>query len=478
MKTRNQSSEFRIPFVAFVVFVILLFTELPLLADGLFVTKWKWNKQIDINEPTQKAIILYDAGREDMLLQVKYEGALSEFGWLVPVPTLPKIEKGSMEPFYELSPVTQTQFGDSKGGRLFGMQAASAHYSEVQVIEIKTVGAYEVAVLSASETGSLERWLKSHGYSIPAGKSEIVEDYVRKGWYFVAAKIDLSRGTGFKMVAATSPKDDDRAARSEKQIQKKLASGELHPLLLSFDTPQCVFPLKISAAAGKPSEVSLYLLSAKPLLNKSLFDEAMEKLDQRKAQWMRDKPRRQEIHRTQMQNMQAMSLAYQMYAPDLPNGLRTRRGWRSNLPPGAIAALARAQVPRMPDESLDESFYASPEELLHCMRMSPQQLTKTTRGLPRLKGREWYLTKVIRTFAPGEMRDLEFEPAIPALITAMRGPAGRIAAEVLSQFGADGLSALGTGCEASDSVARANATAGLARARPESGRAIASFAQR
>jgi hypothetical protein len=52
-------------------------------ADGCFV--FKWNKEIDINEPTQKAIIVHDAGREDLLIQVKYEGPLEEFGWLIPV---------------------------------------------------------------------------------------------------------------------------------------------------------------------------------------------------------------------------------------------------------------------------------------------------------------------------------------------------------------------------------------------------------
>src|SRR5687768_11764195 len=78
-------------------------------ADGCFV--FKWNKAIDINEPTQKAIIVHDAGREDLLLQVKYEGPLEEFGWLIPVPSLPKVEIGSMEPFYELSQLTQRQFG-------------------------------------------------------------------------------------------------------------------------------------------------------------------------------------------------------------------------------------------------------------------------------------------------------------------------------------------------------------------------------
>jgi hypothetical protein len=66
----------------------------PLLADGCFV--FRWDKKIDINEPTQKAIIVYDAGREDLLLQVKYEGPLEDFGWLIPVPALPTVQWGSM----------------------------------------------------------------------------------------------------------------------------------------------------------------------------------------------------------------------------------------------------------------------------------------------------------------------------------------------------------------------------------------------
>src|SRR5437660_5727248 len=74
---------------------------LPAFGDGCFV--FRWDKKVDINEPTQKAIIVYDAGREDLLLQVRYEGALKDFGWLIAVPALPKVTKGSMQPFYELS---------------------------------------------------------------------------------------------------------------------------------------------------------------------------------------------------------------------------------------------------------------------------------------------------------------------------------------------------------------------------------------
>ena len=134
-------------------------------ADGCFV--FKWDKQTDINEPTQKAIIVHDADREDLLLQVKYEGPLNEFGWLVPVPSVPTIQKGSMEAFYELSQLTQSRFGVGRASESRGLTApnATGGAEPVKVITIKTVGAYEVAVLSARDSGSLTRWLESHGYS-------------------------------------------------------------------------------------------------------------------------------------------------------------------------------------------------------------------------------------------------------------------------------------------------------------------------
>jgi hypothetical protein len=92
----------------------LLFPQI-VQADGMFVVpKFVWDKHKDINEPTQKAIIVYDAGQEDMVLQVKYEGPVNEFGWLIPVPNQPQVKLGSMKCFYELSQYTQMHF-DSEG---------------------------------------------------------------------------------------------------------------------------------------------------------------------------------------------------------------------------------------------------------------------------------------------------------------------------------------------------------------------------
>ena len=222
---------------------------LNLFADGCFVVpKFVWDKHRDINEPTQKAIIVHDNGREELTLQVKYDGPLDEFGWLIPVPNLPTVKKGSMECFYELSKFTQKnleprgQYGSlSKGGR------ASAEEEEppVKVIEVKTVGAYEIAVLSTKDSGALESWLKENQFAFPANAAGVIDSYVKQGWYFIAVKINLKGGSLYS-------------------TSKELASGELNPLQISFASEHCVFPLKISSLNHTPSEVQVYVLSAEP----------------------------------------------------------------------------------------------------------------------------------------------------------------------------------------------------------------------
>ena len=167
-------------------------------ADGGFVvSKFVWDKHKDINEPTQKAIMVYDAGREDLILQVKYEGPVDEFGWLIPVPNLPTVQEGSMKCFYELSQYTQklwerpASVSDIQG---FGLaNAASGGESEplVKVIEIKTVGAYEIAMLSTKDSGALAKWLDTNQFYFPTNKADVLDDYVKRQWYFVAVKINL-----------------------------------------------------------------------------------------------------------------------------------------------------------------------------------------------------------------------------------------------------------------------------------------------
>ena len=95
--------------------VMVLVAPINTSADGCFVVpKFVWDKHKDIAEPTQKAILVYDAGQEDLILQVKYEGPVDDFGWLIPVPNLPTVQKGSMKCFYELSQYTQRRTAERR----------------------------------------------------------------------------------------------------------------------------------------------------------------------------------------------------------------------------------------------------------------------------------------------------------------------------------------------------------------------------
>jgi hypothetical protein len=443
------------PLIACVTLVIILgrLTLLPVLADGCFV--FRWNKKVDINEPAQKAIIVHDAGREDLLLQVKYEGPPEDFGWLIPVPTLPTVEKGSMKPFYELSQLTQREWGGFDRAGTLSASSQGSREETVKVIEVKTVGAYEVAVLSARDAGSLARWLKAHDYAIPQEKAGIIDEYIRKGWYFIAAKIQLDQAVDFKMASSNGPTSPGAPAKARKTLQAQLSSGELHPLLISFDTPKCVFPLRISAVGSKPSEVSLYVLSAGGLLDKFIFDKALRMLSQRRVEW-EQKAKRQEKSREQCaQNARSLMLASQMYSlmPPSEKGQRPPRDWSLE----DIVAIGKEGQPFTSPEPLDDGPSNSSLELLQCLQVTPEKIPQSAKGMPRLKGKSWYLVKQVWTFRPEEMHDLEFQPALPVLAAALPGLEGGAAAGVLWHFGAGAVPILVSACRSTNSIERIHA---------------------
>ena len=463
MLKRIQRSFFARNGTRFLTVIGLAIAEMltgPALADGCFV--FKWAKNIDINEPAQKAVIVHHAGREDLLLQVKYEGPLQEFGWLIPVPSLPKVEKGAMDAFYELSLLTQQHlmrngwFGTPQLSR----SDESAPEPPVKVIEAKTVGAYEIAVLSARDAGSLQRWLKSNGYSFPGEKAVIANEYIRKGWYFVAVKIKLPETP--KELSAKKPGKSTPTAKERASIRKKLASGELHPLLISFDTPTCIFPLKISAVGGKPSEVLLYVLSEKPLCSRFLLDEGSTTINQRFARAEKEAASYAASRHQCLENNGVLNLSIELVS-DLrtkPRADYSKPDVRKKWTVEDLQAIVREDPPT--DQiSLDDYRYATADELLHGFRVSTNQITKTARTMRRLKDNSWYLTKVHRTFLPTEMHDLEFKPAVPMLAETLAQPSGRAAGLVLASLGTDGASALLAACHSTNSTTRENAAFGL-----------------
>lgn len=389
MKTIRRFAEKSASFLAA---AFILFTPVGSFADGCFVApKFVWDKYKDINEPTQKAIIVYDAGREDLILQVKYEGPTDEFGWLVPVPNLPEVKLGSMKCFYELSQYTQRLWdrpffgGGQHHGFTMGLMAAdSLEYTEppVRVIKIKTVGAYKIAVLSTKDATALEHWLDVNKFYFPAEKKDVIDFYVKQQFYFVAVKIDTSKSSGFKLLA---PRQAGNELGGNYQAYLELASGELNPLQISFASDRCMFPLKISSVNGKPSEVQVYVLSPEPLLERemlknrlpSLYHQAMAEAAQRADRYLNSR--------------------------HSPPGLQTPE--KNSLPLNSPVEQQEAErIRQMP-------VVSELNGQLNFTKVTEEDLPKCSRVISRLAGKSWWLAKETWPFKPEEMHDLEFTPA-------------------------------------------------------------------
>jgi HEAT repeat protein len=399
------------------------------LADGFFVAPdFVWNKHKDINEPTQKAIIVYDAGREDLILQVKYDGPVEEFGWLVPIPNLPTVQKGSMRCFYELSRYTQVHFeprnavpGDAGDASL---SPDNKPTEPVEVIETKTVGAYEVAVLSTRDAGALENWLAANGFSYPRDKAGVLDAYVKQHWYFIATRIRLGKGNGFQIVTG-APR---QALEIKSELREKLASGELHPMQISFASDRCVFPLRISSINGRSSEVQVLVLSGEPLMEKGMFEKELPeayRLDRKQAAINADNFRK-----------------------GLLSELKAQYG---DSPPPLTAADER-RIQRM-----RETPAPVPNDFPPFIQVTTQDLPDCSRQIPRLAGKSWWLTKQTWTFQPEEMRDLEFQPAIPVFAGELGTQYGYSSARGLASLGTEAVPVLITALQSRDPVARVQA---------------------
>ena len=387
--------------------------------------KFVWDKHKDINEPTQKAIIVYDAGREDLILQVKYEGPVSEFGWLVPVPNLPTVQKGSMKCFYELSQYTQRHFetawqhNQTKSMSLgvAGIDSAGKSEPPVKVIEIKTVGAYEIAVLATKDTDALEKWLEANHFSFPTNATAVIDSYVQRQSYFVAAKVNLEQGALGLVSSAL-----------------KLPAGELNPLQISFASEHCVYPLKISSANGTPSEIQVYVLSPEPLLEKTMLEKKLPLIYSndmaRVAKWV------EAYRKMQKQRMELLS-----------------RSGGFGPPPDSDQEKTIQKMSETPE--------ASPDDLLPFVKVTKADLPDSSKSIPRLADKSWWLTKQTWTFKPEEMRDLEFEPAIPTFAEKLGSKYGYFAAACLASLGADAVPALIAALHNSTPVVRINAASAL-----------------
>ena len=129
----------------------------------------------------------------------------------------------------------------SRSAPMVGAPAAAAgaiQAAPAVVVEARyVVGEYDVAILSASESDALVKWLTSQGYQIPSAAEPVLAAYIREGLKFFVAKVALKEGSsdGYK---------------------------RLSPLQISYRSAKMWVPLRLSTVVAEgPQDMFVFALT-------------------------------------------------------------------------------------------------------------------------------------------------------------------------------------------------------------------------
>ncbi len=230
---------------------LLVFVPSALFADGgIFYPP---SPEIELWERNQLAILKHSGDTEELSIVVRLEGNTNDFAWIIPVPSQPSVESESHEVFDELAYLSRPIYRDrgmdcacnrapgwGPGGYDEGGQAGEGPEDGVDIVGEGTVGFLHYLILRATDPQVLRDSLEAWGYEYPEEAESLFGYYVEKGWeYFVASRVDTSASS--------------RSAR--------YYYGYLQPIKLCFQSPEPVYPLKISSLSSQESEVILYVVA-------------------------------------------------------------------------------------------------------------------------------------------------------------------------------------------------------------------------
>lgn len=211
-------------------------------ADGIMISRHDlgWEGR-NITEVDQKAALFFDANTEDLVISPGFRGSATEFAWVVPVPSRPRVSivKGAL--FHDLARLVFPEPPPIVNSNLDAAAQPAMRAKGVEVLERKTEGAYDVTVLRSDDPSALLTWLKTNKYQLPAAAREPMQWYIDRHWTFVAARVKTPG------------------------IAHGLATGTLAPLRLRFPTSTPVYPMRLSSANANPFNLLVYVVIPDPI---------------------------------------------------------------------------------------------------------------------------------------------------------------------------------------------------------------------
>jgi len=212
------------------------------------------------NDASQVIMVRRD-NRTIISMANNYQGALTDFALVVPVPTVlerGQIRIGDRKLFERIDSYSAPRLAEyfdadpcriskkDEGANLQAPRAAGTISKEsrrdqalgVTVEASYTVGEYDIVILSGKQSDGLETWLRENGYRIPRGAAAALKPYIRQQMKFFVAKVNLEE-------------------------QAATGVAYLRPLQFAFESERFMLPVRLGMLNARgPQDLVLYVLTA------------------------------------------------------------------------------------------------------------------------------------------------------------------------------------------------------------------------
>jgi Uncharacterized protein conserved in bacteria (DUF2330) len=221
--------------------LLFLFLVAPLpvgACGGFFCTT------IPVDQNAERIIFTMDQGSITSYVQISYTGRPEDFAWVLPMPSVPKVDTANSSMFTDLDRLTQPIYIAPRPPACLqrpmpamAVPAAApraADGSNTTVLASGEVGPFAYDVVTSPDPLDLVAWLRNNGYRITDEMIPLVRVYTDEGLVFLAMKLKPGQNT-----------------------------SDVTPVKLTYDASLATIPLRLTAVAAQPDMPVIVWIFAK-----------------------------------------------------------------------------------------------------------------------------------------------------------------------------------------------------------------------
>ncbi len=212
---------------------------------------------VPIVQAGERILFSMEDGKVTAHIQIQYAGNAGEFGWILPLPDVPKLELGTDELFNQLIATTQPKYrllrvfegcfsrgnNDTANSAPPGSNESDDGGGSGPLVVQDSIGPYDYAVLKADSKDEMLGWLAENRYFVPAGTDDVVGPYIRPGAYFLALKLRSGEST-----------------------------GDLQPVVVTYASDLPMIPIVLTSVAAQPDMgIQVWMLGAGRAIPRNYF---------------------------------------------------------------------------------------------------------------------------------------------------------------------------------------------------------------